>query len=351
MNMQNCSQNIIITKNTELLMNTLFHFRSDATRYCVDVSHVEQVTWLPSLSSSDGAPVWLTGLLNLQGRSVPVIDFSRFMGHAARPFSVDQKLLVLKQDDHRVAIIVDQVDGLEAGTGEVLPLSRIQIAHTQLDVELSSVLLGQVRHGDDMVMLVNAEKLLDVPQHWPVQGERAVSPGVSDDAQASQVFMARMHKLATTPVAEDAKNQIQFAIVSTGSRMYAIHLDQIVEFTRLRQYTLLPGSPASIVGCMNLRGELFSIVDIGTLAGSTPSPRNASVVVLKHQGHRFSCLIGSIDRLVSVDESHVVAMHDNEELHPLAKNLLRDGDDVTTILNLEAVVALCDAQQKVHVHI
>lgn len=332
-------------------MDSLIYFRSDATPYGVDVRHVEQVTWLPALSSTDGTPAWLTGVLNLQGRSVPVIDFSHFMEHSVRPFSTDQKLLILKSGEQRVAIIVDQVDGLEEGTVDVLPLPRMPSSHSPLDVALSSILLGQVRHGDDLVMLVDAEKLLDVPQHWPVQGTRAISPGISDDAKATQIFTARMHQLAAAPATENGQAQVQFAIVSTGTRSYAVPLRQIVEFTPLRQYTVLPGSPACIVGCMNLRGDMVSIVDIGTLAGSTPSPRQANVMVLKHQGHKFSCLITSIDRLVSVDDSHVMAMHDNEELHPLAKNLLRDGQEVTTILNLEAVVALCNAQQKVHGHI
>jgi hypothetical protein len=43
----------------------------------------------------------------------------------------------------------------------------------------------------------------------------------------------------------------------------------------------------------------------------------------------------------------VVTMHDSDEQHPLAKSLLRDGSDVTPILNLDAVMALCDPQQNI----
>ncbi len=332
-------------------MDALFYFQSDATRYCVNVNHVERVTWLPALSSSDGAPVWLTGLLNLQGKSVPVIDFSRFMGHSARTITLQQKLIILKDEDRRVALIVDQVDGIEEWSGELLALPHLQNLAAASHADMSSVLLGDVRQGDDMVMLVNALSLLEVPANWPEQGERADLPEFFGDAVQTQVFQSRMHQLAQVSATEDEQGLLQFAVVSTGSRLYAIHLEQIVEFTQLLQYTVLPGSPASIVGCMNLRGEILSIVDIGFLVGADPSPRNANVVVLNHQGHKFSCLIQSIERLVSVPELNVVAMHDNEELHPLAKTLLRDGSDVTTILNLEAVVALCGDQQKIHTQI
>lgn len=332
-------------------MATLFFFQSDTMRYCVATEYVERVTWLPALSSLDGAPVWLAGLLNLQGRSVPVIDFSRFMGHAERPLSVHQKLLILKNAEQRVAIIVDQVNGIEEVSGELLPLPHLSAVKPQLGAELAHVLLGEVRQGDAMVMYVNASSLLDVPTHWPVTDAHAGLLRVPANKADLELFQARMHQLAEVATVEDVQTHAQFAIVSTGSRVYAIALNQIVEFSLLHQYTLLPGSPAAIVGCMNLRGEIVSIVDVGILVGSEPSPRNASVVVLLHQGRKFSCLIQSIERLVSVAETQVVPMHDNEELHPLAKNLLRDGSDVITILNLDAVIALCEAQQKNHTNL
>jgi purine-binding chemotaxis protein CheW len=282
---------------------------------------------------------------------VPVIDFSRFMGHAARPITLQQKLIILKEEDRRVALIVDQVDGIEDWSGELLALPHLKKLAADTHADMLGVLLGEVRQGDDIVMLVNALSLLEVPANWPAQGERAGLSELFGDTLQTQVFHARMHQLAQVTAPEDVQGQVQFAVVSTGSRLYAIHLEQIVEFTQLLQYTVLPESPPSIVGCMNLRGEILSIVDIGVLVGADPSPRNANVVVLQHQGHKFSCLIQSIERLVSVPEHNVVAMHDNEDLHPLAKTLLRHGSDVTTILNLEAIVALCGEQQKIQTQI
>jgi purine-binding chemotaxis protein CheW len=327
-----------MAKNTKRTMPTLFYFQSDARRYCVPGEAVESIAWLPALSRLDGVPAWLVGLLNLHGQSVPVIDFSRFMGHAARPFSTQQKLLILQGGSKRVALIVDQVDDLKDWAGEWLPL------HT---TEQAGVLLGEIHQGDDMVMLVNAALLLDVPAHASTHEGCTEPLDWTSAAEEAQTFQTRRHRLAELLATEDVQGHVQFAIVSTGARSYAINLDQIAEFTHLRQYTFLPGSPASIVGCMNLRGEILAIVDMGFLAESEGSARNASVVVLNHQGHKFACLIQSIQRLVSVAESNVVTMHDSDEQHPLAKSLLRDGSDVTPILNLDAVMALCDPQQNI----
>lgn len=332
-------------------MNSLFYFQSDAAHYCVAVEYVESTVWLPALSSLDGAPPWLAGLMNWHGQSVPVIDFSRFMGHAARAPSVLQKLLILRDGDKRVAIIVDQVDGLEDWSGELLPLPSLVQPGAHLGIEQGGVLVGEVRRGDEIVMFIHAAGLLHVPTHWPVCEASADAFVGKVSPEDVQIFQDRMHRLAAPVATQDVQDHVQFAIVSIGTRTYAIKLEQIVEFTRLRQYSFLPGSALCIVGCMNLRGEMMTIVDVGVLAGTEATTRNASVVVLNHQGHKFSCLIKSVERLLSVDPSAVVALHDTEDSQLLGKSLLHVGSDVITILNLDAVIALCDPQQETHTHI
>jgi purine-binding chemotaxis protein CheW len=384
-------------------MDGLFHFRSDNMPYAVHIQHVAQVTWLPELSPFDGGPVWLAGVLNLLGRNVPVIDFARFMGHAARPYTTVQKLLVLQDTARCVALIVDDIDGLQEpaqqvpqqhldgaahpdattntthGTppegSDVLPLPTMSAHNAPLAIDLSAVLLGQVRHGDGWVMLLNAEKLLEVPLNWPAHGERVALPGASGGPSAARVFKARMHQLAHRPDALDplatedtpdaertpdtpdtpdthdtpaTPGPTPMAIVSTGARAYAVALADITEFTRLQHVSPLPGCAPCIVGCMNLRGEMLSIVDIGSLVGGEPRQHQAQVMVLQHQGHKFACLIDRIDRLVSVSASQVVGMHENDALHPLARSLLRDGDAVTPILNLAGLIALCQGQQALY---
>jgi purine-binding chemotaxis protein CheW len=372
-------------------MNSLFHFRSDNMPYAVHIQHVAQVTWLPELSPFDAGPVWMTGVLNLQGRNVPVIDFARFMGHAARPYTTAQKLLVLQDTARCVALIVDDIDGLHElaqplaqqhlnGTPhpdamasrrqgapcdgpDVLPLPPMPRQNAALAVDLSLVLLGQVRHGDGWVMLVNAETLLEVPLNWPAHGERVALPGATSEPSAARLFQARMHQLAHRPdtldslAAEDALETVAtpatpgptpMAIVSTGARAYAVALADITEFTRFQHVSPLPGCAPCIVGCMNLRGEMLSIVDIGSLVGGEPRLHQAQVMVLQHQGHTFACLIDRIDRLVSVNASQVVGMHENDALHPLARSLLRDGDAVTPILNLAGLIALCQGQEALY---
>jgi purine-binding chemotaxis protein CheW len=331
-----------------------FHFRTGGTRYCVNVRHVEMVSSLPALSGVDGGPVWLTGLLNLQGKNVPTIDFSRFVGHEARPFSLAQKILVLTCEKKCVALIVDEVDGLmEASSSndetlEIWPLPTFQDTLAQEKNGVSDAFLGQVQLGDAWVTVVDAEKLTDIPQSWPAHGLHALLPGALDPTLSAQVFMSRMHKLASTPLRPNTQAHVQLAIVLTDSRRYAIGLEHIVAFAKLGHCTWLPGTPDCIVGCMNWRGEILAIVNLDALSGCKASPHCNHVVVLQHQGHRFACLIASIHRMMSVDETHVVNLRESETMHALATTLVLDGDDVTPILHLESLLTWCANAQPIH---
>lgn len=330
-----------------------FHFRTDGTRYCVNVQHVEMVSSLPALSGVDGGPVWLTGLLNLKGKNVPAIDFSRFMGREARPFSLEQKILVLACEAKCVALIVDEVDGLiEASSSnqealEIWPFPALQGTLAQEKNQVSDASLGQVQLGDEWVTVLDAEKLTDIPQSWPAHGQHALLPGALGQALATQVFISRMHKLASTPISQNTQAQVQMAIVLTHSRRYAIGLQHIVAFAKLGHCTWLPGTQDCIVGCMNWRGEILAIVDLDALSGGKESHHGTHVVVLQHQGHRFACLIASVHRMTSVDETHVVNLRESESMHALATTLVLDGDDVTPILNLESLLALCANAQPI----
>jgi len=134
---------------------------------------------------------------------------------------------------------------------------------------------------------------------------------------------------------------LEFAIVSTGPRRYAIDLAQVVEICLLKQVTYLPGCPAAIVGCMNLRGEIMAILDLGILLALEPSPHDGQAVVLQHGVQKLSVVIESIERLVVAPASNVIEMPDQDELHPLSATLLRDKVEIVPILNLDAVLALC----------
>lgn len=317
-------------------MLSLLFFRNDNVRYAVAVTHVDSIVWLPSLSVLDGMPFWFAGLLNLHGKPVPVLDFARLMGHALRPHAPDQKLMLLMVDDRRFALIVDHVEGIEE-----LPDLAVAAFHPRLPGEASALpLAGEVHFGDDMVMLVDAPAVLALIPFSPGVPASAVlaSPAGESVGAAAPLFHQRMHRLAEPAASVESVRALVFAILLLGVRRYAVNLEYVVEFSHLKHLTLMPGCPSFIMGCMNLRGEIVTIIDLSHLLnmGNGIEAKKAVVLFLNHK--KIALNVQAVERLAYVAQESIVPIHETDEQHPLVRFLLREEDAVTAILDVEALL-------------
>ncbi|MFN5755340.1 MAG: chemotaxis protein CheW [Planctomycetia bacterium] len=77
--------------------------------FAIDADLVTEVLHGGSLSPVPLAPESIVGLLHLRGRIVPVIDMRRRLGFAALSPSAVRTHLVLRQQDERYSLLVDEV--------------------------------------------------------------------------------------------------------------------------------------------------------------------------------------------------------------------------------------------------
>ncbi|MCB9010684.1 MAG: purine-binding chemotaxis protein CheW [Actinobacteria bacterium] len=98
-------------------------------------------------------------------------------------------------------------------------------------------------------------------------------------------------------------------MLRVGPEHYAVPIDQVREIIRWRQPTPLPGQPPHMEGTIELRGEVVSVMDIGTVfrrQGSTGEDRD--IVVVEPTADR---VVG-----ITVDEVLQVMDTDPAEHHP-----------------------------------
>jgi purine-binding chemotaxis protein CheW len=97
------------------------------------------------------------------------------------------------------------------------------------------------------------------------------------------IFLRRAENLRLPLVdLNDATGLFPLAIVKLGGESFGIDLSAIQEFTSIRNLTRIPCCPNHIVGNMNLRGEIITLVDIRhilNLSGAPVKIGNKTVVV------------------------------------------------------------------------
>lgn len=327
-------------------MPNLLLFQCDATRYALTAESVETIVWRPALSGLDGMPAWFAGLLNLHGQPVPVMDLARFMGHAPPPVAATQQLIIVRQAERLAALIVDQVDDLKALADDAL---RVSTPAEMPKSPQSGVIRGEITDGDALVMWLDTDSLIAaIPEHPDgLAAQASPSPLLTEqsDGPMTQLLDERRHRLAERQAAHAGEeDRHPFAIITTGDRRYAIELDRVIEFGGLRHVTAIPQSPASVLGCMNLRGEFIAVIDLNRLIDGSESGGESQVVILSLEGDKVALRIRAVERLTEAPARGVIPLHDAVDADPMAKLLLMEEKEMTAIMDCNALLAaLTDA--------
>ena len=141
---------------TDAIAQEYLVFRLGDEEYGIDILKVQEIRGCDRLTRIPNAPNFITGVTNLRGVIVPIVDL-RVRFDLPDPSQDDKTVvIVLNLNDRVVGIVVD-------GVSDVLSLASDQIRPApEFAVTLSTeYLTGLGALGDRMLILVNIEKLLN----------------------------------------------------------------------------------------------------------------------------------------------------------------------------------------------
>ena len=67
-----------------------------------------------------------------------------------------------------------------------------------------------------------------------------------------------------------------------GDASYGIDLGAVREILRARPATRLPGAPKSVVGLINVRGAIVTVIDLGVALKVRATPAGGAVMLIEH---------------------------------------------------------------------
>jgi len=135
-------------------------FRAADQDYCVGIMDVREIRRWTKTTTLPGAPEYVTGVINLRGAVVPIIEFSRRLGLETDTPS-ERNVIVIVQIGERVCgLLVDEVS-------EILRISENHVQNTR---SISSgaaggIITGVILLGERMIRLIDLEKIYgDTPK-------------------------------------------------------------------------------------------------------------------------------------------------------------------------------------------
>jgi purine-binding chemotaxis protein CheW len=257
--------------------------------YAVEAAAVREILWLPELTPLEEAPVYIAGVANLRGRIVPVIDLHLRFGHAPPRYRLEDSVVVLGRETVQIGILVNDVRNVwEIGPEhlEAAP-SYGRGAETR-----TRFLAGVAKVRDEIVMVLNLDHLVHLPDALdelgreegsaPLAADREFCPEATPEER--ETFRERARSLSRPLESYEAHGRVPLAVVQLNGEYFGVDLAVVREFAAVPAVTPVPCCPPHIVGQMNLRGDILTLVDIRTILQMPVSDLSGGKVVVVHLG-------------------------------------------------------------------
>lgn len=134
----------------------------DELNLALNLEAVERVIRAVEIAPLPDAPRGVLGVINLQGRIVPVFDLRARFGLPARDVRAGDHLVIARMRSRAVALLVDTV-------GEVVPAGQVQlIPSSEILPEMESI-SGVMKLEGGLVFVHDLEKFLSIEDYEALQ--------------------------------------------------------------------------------------------------------------------------------------------------------------------------------------
>jgi purine-binding chemotaxis protein CheW len=283
--------------------------------YAVDAAAVREILPFLELSPVAELPGYILGVANLRESIVPVMDLNARLGRSPAPCRASDCIVVLDRGGSVVGIVVN----------EVLEVRPIQPQSVEWRDDTggpgagTSFVTGLARLDGQVVMLLDVEQLLRLSAGLPeAGGESSVSPSEPPSTaggwtlsreispEERQVLRGRAMRLAK-PMARDVSVGIEpVAVTRLGDEFFGFELTGVREFATVRTVMPVPCCPPHILGLVNLRGDIVTLVDLRPMLRLVAQGGLARYMVLVEiAAQRFGVSVDEVMEIVSLNQTEL----------------------------------------------
>lgn len=137
---------------------------------------------------------------------------------------------------------------------------------------------------------------------------------------------------------EKQTGPIQWVTFRLGDEMYGINVMQVQEVLRLTEIAPVPGAPGYVIGIINLRGNVVTVIDLRNRFGlSSKEPDDASrIVIIEAEDQVIGILVDSVAEVVELRSSDIETAPNvgNDESSRYIQGVSSRGNHLLILLDL-----------------
>lgn len=118
---------------------------------------------------------------------------------------------------------------------------------------------------------------------------------------------------------------------------YGISIEQVQEIRFLENITRIPKAPSHVIGVMNLRGKIISVIDLKSKLGfhaSGSTVASSRILVTEIKGALMGLLVDEVDQVMRISGKEIEPSPSESESAKYVKGIAKTQDRLIVILDL-----------------
>jgi purine-binding chemotaxis protein CheW len=165
-----CKEVKIMVKNLQLVV-----FSMGKELYGVGIASVHEIVKVPDITEVPDAPAFLTGVINLRGKIVPVVDLRKRLRLSGKERTRSSRVLITENEGRLVGLLVDAVSEVLKVSPEAVEAPPEMIS--SIGVEY---ITGVAKVDARLIILLELKKVLSVEDMKKIRG--TLGPGLDSEA-------------------------------------------------------------------------------------------------------------------------------------------------------------------------
>ena len=134
----------------------------------------------------------------------------------------------------------------------------------------------------------------------------------------------------------------QWGTFRLGDEIYGVNVMQIREMLRYTEITPVPGAPYYVLGIINLRGNVVTVIDTRTRFGLSPGEidNNTRIVIVEVGAQVVGMLVDSVAEVTYLNESEIETAPNvgNEETSKFITGVCNKHNELLILIDLERMI-------------
>ncbi|MEA5497514.1 chemotaxis protein CheW [Limnoraphis robusta Tam1] len=339
-------------------------FKLSNTLYGINALAVQEIFLLPEVMPIPETPDEIVGIINLRGQLLVIIDLNYRWGSPSSDYHLTDSVIVIECNNFRLGLLVNKVDELQMISSEEISreLSNFSRQIYPHNNSIHQWIIGFAKIADNLVILLELEGFIEqtkslyksdflaeeIQNYSSINSRKNLLFCPNASLEERQVFQDRAKNLLNASESQEFQGLIPLAVIGLNQEYFGILLTTVKEFIEIHNITPIPCTPAHIIGNMNLRGEIVTLIDIRSFLNLSMTPRKnlSKAMIVKVENIVSALVVDEVFDIIYLDSVNIrttpttVRSNQNEFLQGTApyRNRMMSILDLKKFLTQEELV-------------